>query len=241
MKIYAMTVKGEHTKNEDTVMINGKIIKDGFHLLDVNEVLACIADGVGGNKAGDIASEFVCSEISKLEELTRESIYKINEKLIALSQSNENLRKMATTLSLITISKEKNILIHIGNTRIGVFQSTYLKQITEDHTTVNWLVKTGQITKKESIDYDKKNEITACLGGGNPALINSLVFEDKIESITKVHRIVITSDGIHDYVSDDDIEDIISNNELEEACKQIIDTATLNGSMDDKSIIIIDR
>lgn len=241
MKIYAMTVKGEHTKNEDTVMINGKIIKDGFHLFDVNEVLACIADGVGGNKAGDIASEFVCSEISKLEELTRESIYKINEKLIALSQSNENLRKMATTLSLITISNEKNILIHIGNTRIGVFQSNYLKQITEDHTTVNWLLKTRQITKKESVDYDKKNEITACLGGGNPALINLLVFEDKVEPITKAHRIVITSDGIHDYVSDDDIENSISNNELEEACKQIIDISTANGSMDDKSIIIIDR
>lgn len=72
----------------------------------------------------------------------------INSKLLAKSTENVNYNGMATTLSGICIDDEKSSIFHIGNTRIYIFQSSYIKQITEDHTSVNWLVKAGKLSKK---------------------------------------------------------------------------------------------
>ena len=98
----------------------------------------------------------------------------INSKLLAKSTENVNYNGMATTLSGICIDDEKSSIFHIGNTRIYIFQSSYIKQITEDHTSVNWLVKAGKLFKKKMLNFmTDENEITACFGGGNPTLINS--------------------------------------------------------------------
>ena len=159
------------------------------------------------------------------------------------STKNANYNGMATTLSGICISDEKARSFHIGNTRIYVFQGSYIKQITEDHTSVNWLVKTGKLSKKEAETYDRRNEITACFGGGNPALINSLVFEESNEVLSNAKRIVLTSDGVHEYVSVDELEDVLNNEAFEpiSMCNEILNLAKANGSTDDKSIVIIDR
>ena len=150
---------------------------------------------------------------------------------------------MATTLSGICIDDTNVNIFHIGNTRIYVFQGSYIKQITEDHTSVNWLVKTGKLSKKEAETYDRRNEITACFGGGNPALINSLVFEERNEALSNTKRIVLTSDGVHEYVSIDELEDVLKNDSLEPKSmyNEILSIAKANGSTDDKSIIIIYR
>ena len=149
---------------------------------------------------------------------------------------------MATTLSGICIDDEKSSIFHIGNTRIYIFQSSYIKQITEDHTSVNWLVKAGKLSKKDAEFYDRQNEITACFGGGNPTLINSLKFDENHEMLSNAKRIVLTSDGVHEYVSVDELEDILNTANIYplQACKKIINLAKTNGSNDDKSIAIID-
>ena len=104
-------------------------------------------------------------------------------------------------------------------------------------------MKTGKLSKKEAENYDRRNEITACFGGGNPALINSLVFEESNEALSNAKRIVLTSDGVHEYVSIDEMEDILNDENVSplQACEEIINLAKASGSTDDKSIVIIDR
>lgn len=118
-----------------------------------------------------------------------------------------------------------------------------MKQITEDHTSVNWLVKTGKLSKKEAENYDRWNEITACFGGGDPALINTLVFEENVEILLNTKRIVLTSDGVHEYVTINELEDVLNNESISplQSCTKIINIARENGSTDDKSIIIINK
>lgn len=137
MKIYAMTCKGNHVQNEDSILINGEIIKNGFYYTEADSLLACVADGVGGNNAGAVASEYVCSELSKIGVITKETVKNINSELIKISVSDRKLTNMATTLSAVVLTNECCNLVHVGNTRVNVFQGNYLKQITEDHTTVN--------------------------------------------------------------------------------------------------------
>ena len=244
MRIYAMTEKGEHSENEDRILINGNIISDGFFETESTEkTTICVADGVGGNNAGAIASSFVCENLKNAPCIDKSGLEGINTQLIEKSVESTNLKGMATTLSGICIDDTNANIFHIGNTRIYVFQGSYIKQITEDHTSVNWLVKTGKLSKKEAETYDRRNEITACFGGGNPALINSLVFEERNEALSNTKRIVLTSDGVHEYVSIDELEDVLNNDSLEpkSMCNEILSIAKAKGSTDDKSIIIIDR
>jgi len=244
MRIYAMTEKGEHSENEDRILINGNIISDGFFETESTEkTTICVADGVGGNNAGAVASSFVCEKLKNAGSIDKNSLIDINTQLLEKSTSDANLKGMATTLSGICIDDTNANIFHIGNTRIYVFQGSYIKQITEDHTSVNWLVKTGKLSKKEAETYDRRNEITACFGGGNPALINSLVFEERNEALSNTKRIVLTSDGVHEYVSIDELEDVLKNDSLEPKSmyNEILSIAKANGSTDDKSIIIIYR
>lgn len=244
MKIYAMTEKGEHSENEDRILINDNIISDGFFETESNEqTIICVADGVGGNNAGAIASSFVCGNLKKSASISKNSLIDINTQLLEKSVGEANLRGMATTLSGICIDDTAATIFHIGNTRLYVFQGSYIKQITEDHTSVNWLVKTGKLSKKEAETYDRRNEITACFGGGNPALINSLIFKENDEILSNAKRMVLTSDGVHEYVSIDELEDVLNNDSLEPQtmCNEILNIAKEKGSTDDKSIIIIYR
>lgn len=239
-----MTEKGEHVENEDRILINDTIVSVGTFETECNSNLKiCVADGVGGNNAGTVASSFVCESLKTIVPSGKNDLVDINSQLLTKSTANANYNGMATTLSGICISDEKASSFHIGNTRIYVFQGSYIKQITEDHTSVNWLVKTGKLSKKEAETYDRRNEITACFGGGNPALINSLVFEESNEALLNAKRIVLTSDGVHEYVSVDELEDVLNNEALEpiSMCKEILNLAKANGSTDDKSIVIIDR
>ena len=242
MRIYAMTEKGEHSENEDRILINGNIISDGFFETESREkTTICVADGVGGNNAGAVASSFVCENLKNTLCIDKSGLEGINTQLIGKSVESTNLKGMATTLSGICIDDTNANIFHIGNTRIYVFQGSYIKQITEDHTSVNWLVKTGKLSKKEAETYGRRNEITACFGGGNLALINSLVFEERNEALSNTKRIVLTSDGVHEYVSIDELEDVLNNENLEplSMCSEILKIAKEKGSTDDKSIIII--
>ena len=243
-KIYAMTEKGNHNENEDRILINDTILSEGTLETECDgELKICVADGVGGNNAGAVASSFVCENLKNTTSINKNSLLDINNQLLEKSVDDANYKGMATTLSGFCINDEKASSFHIGNTRIYVFQGSYIKQITEDHTSVNWLVKTGKLSKKEAETYDRRNEITACFGGGNSALINSLVFEESNEVLSNAKRIVLTSDGVHEYISIDEMEDILNDESLEPSsmCNEILSIAKSNGSTDDKSIIIIYR
>ena len=181
MKIYAMTKKGVcKNENEDRIIVNNSVISEGYYEFDVNGAVIAIADGVGGSNAGVAASNFLAVHLAKCnhEDIDINMFKDINSELITKSISEVSLNNMATTLSGISIKNITAKLFHVGNTRINIMQESYLKQLTDDHTTVNWLVKVGKMTAKDAVKYDKRNEITACFGGGNKNLINQMVFID---------------------------------------------------------------
>ncbi len=143
---------------------------------------------------------------------------------------------MASTLSGIYLSDLKSKLFSIGNTRVYLLQSgKYLKQLTDDDTTLNYLISTKQLLHTDVDSYERKNEITACFGGGSKTL-----FDIKFSTIGPiVAPIIITSDGIHDYVTVDQMEDIIDEYGFsKKTCMEMFDTAINNGSYDDISIVL---
>lgn len=145
---------------------------------------------------------------------------------------------MATTSTAIVSAGEKYYLVHVGNTRMYVGQGLYLKQFTDDHTTYQWLLTHGQLEAAESCN---KNEISACMGGGNKNLIQQIeirqIFENGIPDC-----VMLTSDGIHEYVDIDKLEELTFSGKSDvEIIKEVMEEAENNGLEDDKTLIILRR
>jgi serine/threonine protein phosphatase PrpC len=237
MDIIAITRKGlNKTENEDRIVVGKSILAGGTLFAEIDDGILAVADGVGGQNAGAVASHFVANKVCALTDITVEGMQAINNELLSLSTKNDEQKGMATTLSGILISDGKACLFSIGNTRVYILQSgKYLKQLTVDDTTLNYLLTAGQLTAEEAENFDRRNEITACFGGGTADL-----FKIKISKIDYLGAaVMITSDGIHDYITIDQMEDIIDKFGLtEKSCEEMIDVARKNGSFDDISIVL---
>lgn len=238
MKIYAATQKGvQKTQNEDRIALNHEILAAGTYECECAEGFVAIADGVGGNKAGAVASQFVADELRKCGH-SIENLTEINQSLIACSQTDEALAGMATTLALVDFNENSAKITYVGNTRVyAIVNGKYLKQLTRDDTTLEYLRATGQLDSFTAESFERKNEITACFGAGSPALLKL-----KQIDISGQDTLIVTSDGIHDYVSIDEMEDIYcAADDKVEFCKKLIDQAVENGSVDDASVMVLNK
>ena len=237
MKIIAITQKGSaKAENEDRIIVGKDIIAEGIYETELTGGIVAVADGVGGNNAGAVASQFVAERLTALEDISKQVFVEINEGLLQLSFSQADYNNMATTLSGIAFCGEETWLFSIGNTRVYLLQSQkYLKQLTSDDTTLNYLRSIGRISDEEAETFDRKNEIIACFGGGMASLFN--IKCDEIDAV--VGPFIMTSDGIHDYVSLDQMEDIIEEYGVTVAASEaLIAAAREGGSFDDISIIL---
>lgn len=237
MKVFAYMEHGVNkSHSEDTILANGLICKDGFICFDTPGKCIAIADGVGGNAGGQDASEFVCSALKQgIPDDAKDSALKINDALISYARTVQGKENMATTLTaLLFDDKTPTRVIHVGNTRLCAIRGEYLKQLTRDHTAVEYFRLRGDY---EAADNAAKNEITACFGGGSAALISQL----QIFEIDRDYAgFVITSDGLHDHLDEEPLEDFVAEGiYTESAFEALVRQARKNGSVDDISIILL--
>lgn len=234
--VYVASCIGVHHQIcEDAVLVGMNVFSDTTKTMNVPvEGFICIADGVGGHNGGAVASRYVLEALasaSNHDEL-KDALIKINQSLIDHAKKTPDAFNMATTLTGILCHGETYQLFHIGNTRAFIKQGRYLKQITSDHTTYNWLKSRGDEEAAANCD---RSEITNCFGGGNPEFLSKLT----ISKLAPYSMIVFTSDGIHDYVDIDTLEDILfGEGTYEDKCETIMNKAKVNGSEDDMTIII---
>ena len=245
MKIFVYSNKG-NGKNvcEDAAMVAGTVISDSYFEMQTEQTYTvAIADGVGGNAGGECASRYVLDKLSEASmvgmsvEYLKQFIAGVNKDLLHYALSFSGKENMATTLTGLIMTPDSGYLFHVGNTRIYGMQGNYLKQLTEDQTTYQWLLNRGQIEIAEKCN---KNEITHCLGGGN-IQYGSVVCVKENNTLNLYKRLLLTTDGIHEYVSSDELEDFASGEVSEITMQMLSDKASENGSSDDKTLIVIDR
>src|SRR5690625_1443788 len=124
-----------------------------------DQLLSIVADGMGGHKAGKVASKTAVSVLKnkwketeqllspeKVESWLKEVITEMNETIYGNAKETEAYEGMGTTVVIAVVSKEFATIAHIGDSRCYIYNENGFKQVTEDHTLVNELVKTGEIT-----------------------------------------------------------------------------------------------
>jgi len=237
--------KGKHnTDSQDCLLINDKVINNYADSFNINLDRICVADGVGGVPGGYEAAYYVLSHFPKNNEYNsgeelKKGMMELNESLISYAKTLNEKKAMATTLTgLVTIGKEV-WLVHAGNTRLYAFIDDELIQVTTDHTNFQALKNDGALDCPD--EMAGKNVIYCCFGTGKKEYLNSIVVE-KLSLKEPPLYMILTSDGIHDYVDNLTMTSICKEN-LDDKNKilELMKVACENGSEDDQTIIIARR
>lgn len=238
MKAFSITDIGEQRKiNQDYVFCKLDTIGNLPNLF-------IVADGMGGHNAGDYASkfcvEFFTKQISQSNQtspivMIEEAIKDTNHKLYEKSKEQKDLEGMGTTLVVATIFNNEMYVANIGDSRLYVISKS-IRQVTEDHSLVQAMVKTGELNKDEAKEHPNKNIITRALG------VNEAVEPDFFEVELKEGDIVLMcSDGLTNMLEDDTIEKVIRENadDLQAATERLVKLANQNGGKDNIAVIIV--
>lgn len=237
MEAFSITDIGEKRKiNEDYVFCETSPIGNLPNLF-------IVADGMGGHNAGDYASKYcvefftqrisdsnISSPIANIEE----AIKATNDNLLSKAKENKELQGMGTTFVVATIYDKMMYIANIGDSRLYVIGKK-IKQITEDHSLVEAMVKTGELDRSMARVHPNKNIITRALGA------NDNVEPDFFEvTLGDGDIVLMCSDGLTNMLDDKMIDKIIRENEsLEETVNTLVKEANNNGGKDNIAIIMI--
>ena len=205
-----------------------------------------LADGMGGHRAGNIASEmavtdlgaaWVATEISTINEVREwfaEYLEKENQQIHLIGQDEEH-KGMGTTLEAVAIIDDQVLFAHVGDSRIGLVRNGEYHQLTSDHSLVNALLKAGQITEEEAAHHPQRNIITQSIGQKD-----ELQPDFGMVTVEAGDFIVINSDGLTNMISGDEIRDIVvSDLSVEEKAKTLIRFANNAGGLDNITVVLI--
>lgn len=242
MKYYGITDKGIVRKsNQDSYVIATNEAKD---------VLAVVADGIGGNKGGDIASRIAVSVMSEafsstvkftekeqIHEWLKNTIANANSQIYFFAQSNPSYQGMGTTLCALLVCELGCWFVNIGDSRAYAwFEDHRFQQITQDHSYVNELVRKGQMTAEEAKHSKQKNMLTNALG------VWKDVRFDEFHGYSGIEGVLLCSDGLHAYVDEKVIQSILFSNSIpvSKKARKLIDVANQAGGLDNATAIIVD-
>ncbi len=237
MKSFFLTDTGKvRDHNEDSVII----LKNSN-----NEYLLAVADGMGGHKAGEVASnmaiEHITNKFNSLESLgdkdkainwIREEVADINKSIFAYTDAHEESKGMGTTFVIALYTKDYLLFGNVGDSSGFVIKNSKLYKVTKDHTLVNLLVSSGELTPEEAKNHPKKNILMRALGANNPAEVDIFdVVDDGIEGI------LLSSDGLTSMLNETQIEKVIVGaGSLEEKVTRLIRKSNVRGGTDNISI-----
>lgn len=223
--------------NQDTVYISDTPV-------GVLPNLYIVADGMGGEKAGDYASKSLIGYMLTYIEHTikmpvtaiQGAIEYANANLFAEGSKNPNLSGMGTTVVAASIIDNTLHVFNVGDSRCYVLDENSISQITKDHSLVEMLVSKGEITRESAEYKENKSKITRAVGAEERVLIDSFEVD-----LAGNEYVLLCSDGLTNMVDDRKIFNIISSSAgVKSSAKRLVDEANLSGGSDNISILLID-
>jgi protein phosphatase len=232
---WVLSDKGRRREsNQDSVLINAEL---GVFI---------VADGMGGHSGGEVASALAvvsaeevfkdpeCLERSPREVITKayeQASHKIFDKA---AKENPELAGMGTTMVMCYIRKNHIYIGNVGDSRCYLFKKPYLWQITEDHSLLNEQIRAGVLTEQQATQIIARNVITRSVGYERE--IEPDVFE---REIFPGETYLLCSDGLSSLVPDARISEILNDSSPDQALKNCVEQALVNGGDDNVSVLIL--
>lgn len=240
MKSYYLTDAGKvRSHNEDSVTI----VKNGSE-----EYLLIVADGMGGHRAGEVASSLAVTHFgkrfsqissigSKLDAVNwlNDNVNEINEAILEYAENHFDSQGLGTTLVLALITENYLIFGNIGDSSGFVLKNGKLHQITKPHTLVSLLVEAGQLTEEEAKNHPKKNVLMKALGAGETIEMDIFDVERDVDGI------FLCSDGLTNMLTIEQVEKVLEEElTIEEKVRKLIRKCNARGGNDNISVAFLD-
>jgi len=209
--------------------------------------LFAVADGMGGHRAGEVASEQAIDTLQSTFEATDtdqlvEAIHQANQTIVAMATDNPEFRGMGTTISALALveldGRDALAVANVGDSRTYLLraESEDLEQVTEDHSLVATLVRQGQLSEEDMATHPQRNIITRALGIDKKVLVDTWTLEP-----VKGDRYLLCSDGLFNEVDEGRIASVLRRlAEPDEAAAELVRLANEHGGRDNISVVIVD-
>ena len=238
MKVQAVTDVGrERSVNQDYVY---------YSLTETGSLpnLFLVADGMGGHKAGDMASRYTVETFVSLVQdstlkdpvsIINNAVTQVNLRLLQKAAESETYEGMGTTLVAATVYDNILRVANVGDSRLYILGNE-ITQITRDHSLVEEMVSMGEINREQARNHEKKNIITRAIGGYDTVEAEMFSVDLKPNDC-----ILMCTDGLSNMVEDADILKIVkSAPDIETAAKNLVAAANANGGKDNITVMIIE-
>ena len=226
--------------NEDSVII----IKNSD-----GSILMAVADGMGGHRAGEVASSIAITYLgnrfmetffkmnkASAVEWIKTTVNEINGQIFKYTEENPESKGMGTTLVIAIKTDDYTLYGNIGDSSGYVVKNEKLHKVTKDHTLVNLLVSTGELTPEQAKFHPRKNLLTRALGANDPIEIDIFDVDNTINGL------FLCSDGLTNMVTDEQIEKVLnSKSSIEEQVEKLIKKSNIRGGTDNISIAYLKK
>lgn len=238
MKAYAKTdIGAKRQTNQDYIFCSMQPVGSLPNLF-------IVADGMGGHKAGDLASRYTVekfldsvkgSEAENPISIIEEAVRYANLALMDKAKESIDYEGMGTTLVVATFIDKSLYIANVGDSRLYIVNNE-IQQITRDHSLVEEMINLGEIDRRNARTHEKKNIITRAIG------VDSEVVADFFEvEYSKGDIILICSDGLSNMIEDEDMKMIINEgNDVSEIANKLIEVANNNGGKDNISVVLVE-
>lgn len=207
--------------------------------------LYIVADGMGGHKAGDLASSYAVQKIVEAVSrstdvrpalILQKAIRYANYCLFEKAGESEDYQGMGTTLVVLTVSGDEALAANIGDSRLYEVANGRIRQISEDHSLVAELVRKGELSPQEARRHPDKNIITRALGIQEETEMDLFPFP-----VEPGNRYLLCSDGLSNMVEDTELRRIVGQNKnLYEIAKDLISRANEHGGLDNIAVVLVE-
>jgi serine/threonine protein phosphatase PrpC len=206
--------------------------------------LFAVADGMGGARAGEIASRLAAESLREQEfaglpapERTVELIREANRRVYAYSSENASARCIGTTMTVALVEGGIVTIGHVGDSRAYLLRDDRLTQLTQDHSLVAELVRSGRLSPKEAESHPRRSVITRALGTESDVDVD--VFSIRAQG---GDLFLLCSDGLTSMVSDEEIASLLvaARADLGEAGKKLIGAANQAGGEDNITVVLFE-
>lgn len=204
-----------------------------------------VADGMGGHRGGEIASNlavktiissYYAHENGDPVKSLEAAFAKANKAILERSQTDASLLGMGTTCTAMVVRNGKAYFAHVGDSRAYVMRDGTLEQLTEDHSLVGEMVRSGIISDEDAQHHPKRNVITRSMGSHEELPID---FPSSPYDISAGDIFLLCSDGLTSLVTDEEVGGILGKKPPEDAVNALVDLANDKGGKDNVTVQIV--
>lgn len=239
MKIYSKIDKGIVRHSNQDAYFAGEISQE--------TTFAVVCDGMGGAKAGNVASNTAVKSISEyimrsyrdnmslddISKMLKNAIISANIEVYDMATQNEQLKGMGTTVVAAIVRNGNAVIANVGDSRIYLVDDN-ITQLTTDHSIVQTLIESGKITAEDAKVHPRKNVITRALGAESDVAVDIEEY-----NLSENSTLLLCTDGLTNFVREEDILNTFKQNDISVVSEKLVELANNGGGGDNITAVTL--